>query len=186
MHIKTILSLAVLLAGISGPVIAVQQGDTYLGAGQSKVIIDPNASGVEEMGPTSAVVRFGYSMADSVAVEGRIGSGVGNDTVGDSGDKIDVDIKRIVSGYLAGYFPVSDRFSLYWLAGISSVSIELNKPGGGYSRSDDIGLSYGIGAEANITKSISGYFEYIEYPDGDYKTEDLDIKAATIGAKYSF
>ena len=186
MHIKKTLPLALVFAGFAAPTLAVEQGETYLGGGLSRITIDPDDPDSADIEPTSAIVRIGYGFVDNFAVEGRAGFGLSDDRT-QTGDA-DVDIESIFSGYLVGYLPVANRFSVYGLAGYSVVDTEVTAIASGNSiTGDGDGFSYGIGAEADFTDSISGYVEYIEYPDGETESNDsYDVTGATIGAKYSF
>ena len=189
MHINKTLPLALVLAGITAPAFAVEQGETYLGGGFARVTYetDEEIQGDElDFDPTALVGRVGYGVMDNFAIEGRLGTGFSDDSVSRTGNgnvvTITVDIDHISGVYAVSYLPIGNAFSLYSVAGFTSTSVtatvDVNNFTGFEDSGDDSGFSYGVGAELGITDKVSGYAEWVRYLD--------DVSGVTAGAKYSF
>ncbi len=133
----------------------------------------------EELNPTGFTVRGGYYFADHFAVEGRLGTGINDDSL--SGLPVDLELDQLMGIYAVGNLPINDAFSLYGLLGFSYVEGTVSAPGISAS-SDDDGFSYGAGVQVKFTPQVAGQLEYVSYLD----KSDYEITATSLGISYHF
>jgi opacity protein-like surface antigen len=108
------------------------------------------------------------------SAEGRLAFGVSDDD--------DVELDSLIGIYAVGHWPLSDQFQLYGLIGGSSVDVSY--PGGG---GDDSGLSYGVGAEFDMTNNWSLGVEYTSYlQDGEIEGSKFDATGLGVTLNYIF
>lgn len=135
--------------------------------------------------PTAAIGRFGYFMTEQVAIEGRLGMDLSEDTVGfdDSGftSDVDVDLDRLQGLYAVGYLPLVRQASLYGLVGYTDARATITGRGVAESESDS-GLSYGVGGEFRPTERIGLNIEYTQYLD----ESDFELSAVSVGMRFDF
>ncbi len=179
MRIAKTIPLSLALAGIASPALAMDQGDTYLGGGFGMVTYDED--GIEEVEPTVLLGRLGHFVADNIAIEGRLGFGIGDDSVNVSGVNVDFEIDQVAGVYGVGHLPLADAFSVYGLAGFTYAEGSLSFVGLSFD-DDDTDFSYGIGAQADVTDNVAGFIEWVQYLD----ESTYEVSAITIGANYTF
>jgi outer membrane autotransporter protein len=172
----TLLSSAAAMAAVTAS--ANSAGSSYVGVLASHYSYEESGYS-EELNPTGLTLRGGHFLTDNFAVEGRLGTGLNDDTV--SGTNVDVELDQVVGVYAVGHLPVSDVFSFYGLLGFSYAEATLSVPGASVSGDDD-GFSYGAGVEVNFTPAISGQLEYVSYLD----KSDYELNAASLGLSYNF
>lgn len=153
-------------------------GSGYVGALASHYTFDVEGTS-DDLNPTGLTVRGGYFLTDNVAVEGRLGTGLNDDTI--SGTNVDIELDQLVGVYAVGHLPVNEVFSFYGLVGFSYAEATLSAPGASVSDDDD-GFSYGAGVEVNFTPVVSAQLEYASY----LNKSDYDLNAASIGISYKF
>ena len=162
MKVKHIL-LGCALAALSANAVADadKTGRGYLGAIYTAVKVKPDDGPNIDLGALG--IRGGYYFNKYFSAEGRLGFGVSDDTEG--GFKVELD--NIIGIYAVGHWPLSDQFQLYGLIGYSRIEITGSDPTGSES-DDDGGLSYGVGAEFDMTNNWSLGVEYTSYlQDGE-------------------
>lgn len=157
--------------------VANSAGSGYVGALASHYTYD--VEGVDDINPTGLTLRGGYFLTDNVAVEGRLGTGLSEDTV--SGTNVDAELDQLMGVYVTGYLPVNEVFSFYGLLGFSYAEATLSNRFTSISDDDD-GFSYGAGVQVNFTPQVSGQLEYVSYLD----KSDYSLSAASIGLSYHF
>ncbi|MDN3516276.1 porin family protein [Aquisalimonas lutea] len=157
----------------------------YVGAQAAFAEYDPdNVSGTADL--TALVGRAGFRASRYFSMEARLGTGLGDDSVdvfvpGAGNVAVDVDIDYLFGAYGRGHIPLSDRFSLYGVAGFTSG--ELTFDAAGYSDSEsDSGLSYGVGADFHATDHVGLNVEYMQYLD----ESNYEISALSVGVVGSF
>ncbi|MDY0361176.1 MAG: porin family protein [Desulforegulaceae bacterium] len=134
--------------------------------------------------------KAGYFIIDYIAIEGRFGFGVGDDSIKEEnyyGDyaSATVEIDRVYGAYLCGYVPIKDAASLYAIAGYSegkvSGKFESNLFNSYEDSDTDSDFSYGAGIDFYIDKFCVNV-EYMNYMDKD----DYEISVISAGIKYNF
>jgi len=151
-------------AALSGPLdqgsgyVRLQYG--YLSHDQDKISGDSN--------PTALVAKLGYFVFNQIAIEGRYGFGLSDDSarwLEDDGTvtRGDLELDQLFGAYLAGYMPLGEIGAAYGLIGISDVKTSFSFSGSPRSDSDsDSGFSFGFGANLYIP-----YFKNI-HEDGHW------------------
>lgn len=153
-------------------------GDGYVGALASHYVYDVDGA-QGDLNPTGLTIRGGYFLSDFIAVEGRLGTGLSDDTI--SGTNVDVELDQLVGVYATGYLPVNDVFSFYGLLGFTYAEATASNRFASASDDDD-GFSYGAGVQLNFTPQISGQLEYVSY----LSKSDYDLSAGSVGITYHF
>ena len=190
MHANKTFPLAIALTGIAAPALAVEQGETYLGGGFGMGNYTDEALSAD-YDPTFGTGRIGYGITDHVAIEGRLGFDLSDDTQPENPGSRTIKIDQIAGIYGVGYLPVVSEFSLYGLAGVVNVDV-VERFVGPNSRDStmvsETDFSYGIGAEVGFSNDMAAYVEWVHYFE---KTDEVtafeyDLTGVTIGAKYTF
>jgi outer membrane immunogenic protein len=90
--------------------------------------------------PTALIGRFGFFVADQVAIEGRLGFGLSSDTVRvwDWGWYLDVEVEldRLYGIYAIGHIPIGKSASLYELVGFTDAKATFKANGFSFSETD--------------------------------------------------
>lgn len=160
------------------------KGSGYLG-GQYSLLTYSEDGINEDAEPTAFTGRIGHFIADRVALESRIGAGLGDDevrvnTYAGSVD-VNVELDSLFGIYAVGHIPLAPSASIYGLIGFTSI--EATFSAGGYSASmSDSGLSYGFGAEFYPNQKFSMNVEYAQY----LNETGYNLSAVNIGGSFHF
>ncbi len=179
MRIAKVLPVSLMLAALTTPALAFDQGDTYLGGGFSRITYDQD--GLGDASPSAIIGRLGYFITDQIAIEGRAGLGVGDDNVTVSGVDVNIEVEQVAGAYALGHLPVADVFSLYGLVGFTYGELSASALGVSLD-DDDTDFSYGIGGELRVAQNVSAYAEWAKYFD----ESSYDVTGITVGANYRF
>jgi len=187
------------LAALSANAIAADKtGGGYVGAGYTMLTVSPE--GGPDFDLSALGVRGGYYFNKYFSVEGRLAIGVGDDSMTDTVDvpgfgtytgTLTVSLDYSLGVYAVGHIPLTERFQLYGLAGFTqhSVNLELCVPPFGCEDDsyDDSDLSFGVGAEFDMTKNLSLGVEYVSYfTDGEIEGDKYDADGLGITLNYLF
>lgn len=142
--------------------------DPYVGVNWIRATYDE--SGFETVNPTALAVRVGAEVNPNLAIEGRLGVGLAEDTV--SG--IDLEIDNFYGAYVRGLLPlgtVTPYGLLGWTKGKATASA------GSVSVSEsDSDLSYAVGVDAWLSKTVALNAEIGRLLKGDgYKIDALSF-----------
>jgi len=166
-------------------------------AGVQYVLATYDEDGMEEFKPTALGIRLGMHLNDNFSIEGRLATGMEDDSINDTLPPPDDDINvtltaelDILSGvYGIGHLNVTEALSVYGLIGYTyaewTAKGKATVSGGSVSASssnDDAGLSVGFGAEFDMTENLALNLEYTQYLD----ESDYDISAIGLGVVYGF
>ena len=165
--------LAVSNAAFAGSTSA---GTVYIGGQATTITVDED--NLSEFEPTAAVGRAGFYISDNVAIEGRYGFGLSDDTV--SGG-ISGELDNFVGGYVSGHLPLADRLSLYGVVGYTNAKVTL-KSGGLELSASDSGLSYGAGVNFFLLGNLGLNAEYMQY----LSESGYDLSAVSLGVVLNF
>ena len=183
-HLTPVIAVALAVSPTVLMANPMSQGDSYAGITYSQLTYDEDGiSG--DANPTALIGRLGYFVANQIAIEGRLGIGLSDDTVriDGFGQALDVDLEldRLLGFYAVGHLPVGDAASIYGLFGFTDAKATASA--NGLSESDtDSGLSYGFGAEFNTSEQIGLNIEYTQYLD----ESGYDLSAISAGVKLHF
>lgn len=164
------------------------QGTTYYGAQISQFDYEETidvgvARGTASAKPPVFVARIGHFLSDYVAIEGRLGTSLNDDSIEfadiDTGAKLEVD--HIAGVYGVGHLPLGQSASLFAVLGYTNIEGTFSAEGESWTN-DDSGISYGGGIQTLFTPNVSASVEYMSY----LNKSDYDVKAISVGANYHF
>lgn len=164
---KKILTAATLLGLMSGTA----HGNSLYG-GLSYGFLETEFGSTDFDTPTLNFA-LGTEVSPHLAVEGRLGLGVDDDT----NFGFNVEIDDYFALYLKPILPLSDTVSLYGLFGFAEITRETS-----FGDDDDNDFSYGFGASAKIAPQWDLFAEYISLYDDD----DVEISGFNLGANLRF
>ncbi len=121
-------------------------------------------------------VNGGYQFHEYLAVEGRVGVGIGDDTL----DGATLEMDHYLGAYVKAGMPIHN-FYPYALLGMTYMELTVSGAEGSFSDSES-DLSYGIGLDYYLNNQISLNAEYANMYDKD----GVKIDGFTIGAAYHF
>ena len=170
-HILLVITLAFFY---SSPSIAASKGESYGGLQYALVTYDED--GFDEVEPTALVGRYGHFVSDYVAIEGRIGFGLQDDTVDAGAFDIDIEVDSLYGVYGVFHTSSSSDTNFYGVLGFTRGELEGSAFGLTVSE-DDSGLSYGFGVNIKWFN-----IEYMHYLDDD----DWDATAISLGFTTEF
>jgi opacity protein-like surface antigen len=190
--------LACALVALSGNAVAADKtGRGYVGAGYTMLTVSPE--GGPDLDLSALGVRGGYYFNKYFSVEGRLAFGVGDDSVSEVIDigfgpetaTLTFDLDYSLGVYAVGHIPLTEQFQLYGLVGFTKheITVDASIPSlGSDSESfDDNDLSFGVGAEFDMTKNLSLGVEYVSYfTDGDIDGLKYDTDGLGITLNYIF
>jgi outer membrane immunogenic protein len=190
------------LAALSANVMAADKtGTSYVGAGYTMLTVSPE--GGSDLDLSALGVRGGYYFNQYFSVEGRLAFGIGDDTTSVSvNDPVlglisatdTVELNYSIGAYAVGHIPLTEQFQLYGLIGFTQHEIKetLTGTAGGLpfdfsDSSSDSDLSFGVGAEFDMTKNLSLGLEYVSYfTDGEIEGTKYDTDGLGITLNYLF
>ncbi|MDN7132702.1 porin family protein [Halomonas sp. MC140] len=154
-------------------------GTTYFGAQVAQVSYD--ADYIDSAEPPVFIAKVGHFVLDYVALEGRLGTSLNDDTITVFDTDVDIEVDHIAGLYAVGHLPLGSVASFYGVLGYTSA--ELTASIQDFSeRSSDSGISYGGGIQGMFTPNVSGTVEYMSYLD----KSDYDATAIGLGINYHF
>lgn len=159
---KQILLVCTLVA-ISANVVADDKAGTgYIGVGYSMFNVSPDL--LPDFDLSSLGIRGGYYFNKNFSLEGRLGIGVGDDTQNIPGfGDLTLEMDTMLGVYAVGRIPVSEKFQFYGLVGLTMADTTFSSPGFADDSESETGLSFGVGVEFDMTKSLSLGLEYVSY-----------------------
>ena len=176
------MAMTVAIASASSQALAHEADTVYLGLQYAHSIVSQD--NVPDFNPGAAVVRFGAFGTKNLAIEGRVGMGVQDDTQSDQGADVSLELDTMFGMYGVGHFTFGRNSSLYGVLGFSQVKGEYSSvpvPSVGFT-GEKAGVSYGIGADIGIAKNIAVNIEYMSY----VSSSAVDISAAALGLTIGF
>lgn len=136
----------------------------------------------EEPKPTALIGLLGANITDRFAVEGRLGTGLQDDTVTVSGADVTTEIDSLIGVYGIGHINLSGGSSVYGLLGLSRAELTFSYPDNPAldSTSDDkTGLSFGLGADIPVSNYVALNIEFVQY-----LMSGFDLSAFSFGVKF--
>lgn len=151
----------------------------YIGIGYEPITLSTDDGG--DFDVATASVKAGVALNPFLAVEGRYGSSVGDETRDVLGVQVTGKLDNYYGAYLKGMVPVHEMVSLYALAGYTHVDASVTTPLGSADDSDD-GVSYGAGVALHVNRNFSVNAEWMSWLDKD----DYDLTGYGVGLNYAF
>jgi outer membrane immunogenic protein len=188
--LKILASVSTLALMLPVSAIGHDQGTFYGGVSASQLTV--NVDGIRgDFKPAALIGRFGYFPARSLAIEARLGTGVGDDSVTglDFGAPVRItgELDSLYGIYAVGHLRsgANDQVSLYGLAGFSRAKFTARASafGESFSASDsDNGFSFGVGVEVKVSPQFSINGEWARYLD----KSDYTVDGLSFGVNYLF
>ena len=162
------------------------EGKYYVGLQQG--FGDYDEDGISETyNPTLLMARLGGYLTPNFTIEGRLGSGLKDDThklpeFGNNNFSLELD--SLLGVYGTGHFNLSEKSSVYGVLGGSKVEGTSSLPDftSLESSEDNSGISYGIGVDIGFGSSWILNIEYMRYLDDD----NFNLDVGSIGVAYRF
>ena len=149
----------------------------YAGVTLSTLHYEESGNGTAK--PSAIGVKIGREINKYLAIEGRFGTGISDDNMGNTG--INVSLDYSLGAYAKGILPLTPRIALYGLAGVTYA--ELSASAGGLRvGGSDSDFSYGFGADFGIGATTSVNVEWARVFEGSsYK-----LDAISVGLNFKF
>ncbi len=138
-----------------------------------------NEAGLNTIKPTVAMLRVGAPLGSNLGIEARAGGSFGNASTNGYG----LTMQSMYAGYLKGSLPLSSGFSLYALGGLGAVNLQRDF---GLGDSHDTGLSFGLGADFNLSGGAMLNVEWVRLPGGNNLGYDYTNDMASVGVAWRF
>ena len=133
----------------------------YLGASAGELMY--NEQGLPQMNPTIGEFRVGQQFSQYLAIEGRIGTSVSGGRTYAYGQGYHVNAQAIYGAYVKGMLPFNPWISGYAIAGLGGAQWHRDYPS---YNSNDVGLSFGVGAEFHLGGNASFDVEWARLTNG--------------------
>ncbi len=133
----------------------------------------------------AAFARGGLQLNEWVAIEGRLGTGITDDSFGPSIARTKVELEHFYGGYVVAGIPNQSIVYPYAVAGYTWGKMKgtLQTPVGSTSSSEsESDFSYGIGADIRFTDALMGNVEVMRYMDKN----DVEFDGFSVGVKMAF
>lgn len=166
---KKLICAAALATAAASPAFA--EGP-YLGAAYNSLAITDSRIGGVELDVDTLGVVGGYELSPNLAIEGRLLTGVDEETSGAFRAEID----SYIGANLVGKLPLNNEFSLYGTLGYGFLDANISGPGFNTS-DDDGGINYGGGVmytTGNV--NIRAGYEML-YDNDNIEADGLNLTA---------
>lgn len=150
--------------------------DSYIGVNYS--FLEQPIANADDAKLNTVSLRVGTFFDRSFSGEIRVGTGIGEDTVG---GVLDVEIDQLIGAYLRSGVLTSGNLYPYLVMGVTQGKVTEKALGVKRSESET-DLSFGIGIDYTVKKSISFNAEYINY----ISKNSVDISGFTLGVAKRF
>jgi outer membrane autotransporter protein len=178
MSIKNFISATFIVVLLSNATFSFAEGG-YIGGQLAQTTYEQKGTAADgEADPKAIILVGGYEFNEHIAIEGRLGFGVGED---DYSTGVEIELSQLVS--VLGKFSLGGPVSPYLLVGFSNI--EYDDRIGDTSKTD--GASFGAGVDFEVSQNTSLNLEYIQYGDDNGAGGgSLKASAISIGVNYSF
>ena len=173
----------ILSSGLSKNIYSAQQGESY--AGIQYAMLSYTESGFPDIEPTVLVGHYGYFIYNYIALEGRLGFGLAEDSAKLSSYTFNVDVSYIYGAYITGHYPTSGKLDIYGLAGINMIDLtHTSTATGSTNTTSDAGASYafGLGMNYHAYNNLGLNLEFARY----YSVDEVIIDALSFGFSVRF
>lgn len=168
-------STAALVIGMATTSLAYagQQGDSY--GGLNLALGTYSEDGFEDFNPKALVGRFGKFTSDNLAVEGRLGFGMGGDSQEISGIDLELEVNNLFGIYTAAHAPLNANSSVYGILGLTRGKLSATVESNGFNSTveeADTSLSFGFGLTLGDTEGAKANLEFMRYMNTSEYTYD--------------
>jgi len=138
-----------------------------------------NEDGLDTITPAAVTATLGARLSPNLAIEGRIGGGLGRTDTNSYG----VEVRSLYAGYIKGILPLSPVFSIYGLGGVAGVNLKRDF---GDVESHDSEFSYGIGMDFNLPRGAALNVEFTRLVTGNNQGYDYNVDMGSVGVAWRF
>jgi len=149
-------------------------------AGVSYVHATYDEDGFPEFNPAALAVRFGAELNPNLAVEGRVGFGLGDDSKTIFGADVALEIDNFYGAYVRAMLPTGS-VTPYLLLGYTHGKVTASTFAASASESDS-DASYGVGVDLFATKTTAINIEYAKLFEG----EGYEVDGVSLGVAFKF
>ena len=135
--------------------------------------------GLDTITPATAMLIVGASLTPNLAIEGRLGGGLGSA----QSNGYSMEVHSIFAGYLKGSLPLAPGFALYGLGGVANVNLQRDF---GLVYANDTGFSYGLGMDFDLASNARLSLEWTHLATGDNLGYAYDVDQAAISMAWRF
>jgi opacity protein-like surface antigen len=135
--------------------------------------------GLAAITPATAMIFIGAPLTPNLAIEGRLGGGLGSAQTNGYG----LEVRSLFAGYLKGSVPLAPGFSLYGLGGVANVDLRRDF---GLVYANDTGISYGLGMDFDLASNARLSLEWTHLATGDNLGYAYDVNQASISMAWRF
>ncbi|MDX2503913.1 MAG: porin family protein [Gammaproteobacteria bacterium] len=172
-------ALLLLFTGVSAAY-AVTPGVSYIGINYANTVYTDDD--VTKYKPTTLIGRYGTNPSKYFSFEGRLGTGLTDDTQQISFTDSTLAFDALFGLYGILHINIMQSSSLYGAFGITQLQATLSVPGYETGKVSESGFSYGLGTDIHIYKGFQLNLEYMQYLD----ESALDLYTLSAGVKYIF
>jgi opacity protein-like surface antigen len=142
-------------------------------------------------------IRLGHRINDYFAIEGRVGTGLEDDSdldiLKDSAgaeteSDVELSIESMAGFYVIGGIPTNTALYPYAMIGTTYIDVDAKADTGQTSAESGSTISYGAGVEIAITPGLSFNVEYTQYTD-DYDDDEekgAKLSGGSLGLTFRF
>lgn len=138
-----------------------------------------NEEGLDTITPATAMLIIGARLSPNLAIEGRLGGGLGSAAANGYG----VEVRSVFAGYLKGSVPLAPGISVYGLGGLADVDLQRDF---GLVYAQDTGFSYGLGMDFDLASNSRLSIEWTRLAAGDNLGYAYDVDQASISMAWRF
>lgn len=182
---KIILSIAAVATMGTSVAVSAQQSDLYGEVGFAALKIKDESGTLGSFDNTAVKFTLGKVVANNIALEAMIGTGMSDDSKVISGVNVSVETKEYYGAFVRPFAKINDDFEVFARVGYFHGKLRATASNGVASASiSDSGgdIAYGVGAAYNITKTTALVVDYMNY----YDKEDTKVNGFGLGLRYKF
>lgn len=142
---------------------------------------------------TTVSALGGYQFHPNFAIEGRIATGINNDSIGAGANYASFDIERGYSVFAKANYELGTAVEIYGLAGYDYTKFNIDSAVDGFIENNNIsesGFAYGAGLSYALTPEFKVALEYLVQPELNDDIEEVGSKFSNRGfgltATYKF
>ncbi|MBD3648422.1 MAG: porin family protein [Pseudomonadales bacterium] len=125
--------------------------------------------------------RLGTRFNENFSGEIRAGIGIGDDSVNVLGTDVDLELDTLFGAYVRGGIQASETLYPYVILGYTRGEATASVSGFGSVSDSESDVSFGLGVDFDVSKTLTINFEYMNYLDkGGAEIDGFSIGIATI------
>lgn len=182
---KIIISAVALASFALCGVATAQNSDLYGEVGFASLKLKDETGTIGSFDNTAVKFTLGKVVADNIALEATIGTGMSDDSKVIRGVNVSVETKEFYGAFVRPFVKINDDLEVFARVGYfhGKIKASASVPRASITASDSSSdIAYGIGAAYNISKTTSLVVDYMNYYDKD----DTKVNGFGLGLRYKF